>query len=73
MVFLGFPGPLGSVSLRQSVSGHAVFFQLRLGHDSRWSQVGLTLLSLKVDLDLRGYLEDLGLILGILATMVSFI
>ena len=34
---------------------------------------GLTLLSLKVDLDLRGYLEDLGLILGILAIMVSSI
>ena len=32
-----------------------------------------TLLSLKVDLDLRGYLEDLGLILGILAIMVSSI
>ena len=33
----------------------------------------LTLLSLKVDLDLRGYLEDLGLILGILAIMVASI
>jgi hypothetical protein len=32
-----------------------------------------TLLSLKLDLDLRGYLEDLGLILGILAIMVSSI
>ena len=31
------------------------------------------LLSLKVDQDLRGYLEDLGLILNILAIMVSSI
>ena len=32
-----------------------------------------TLLSLKIDLDLRGYLEDLGLILEVLGVMVSSI
>ena len=89
LVLLAFLLALGSLAIHEASPMHQAILMSKPAHTKRncsclsmpklrpqgklVSQGGTTLPSLNVDLDPGGYLEDLGLILGILAIMVSSI